>query len=191
MSSKERNYRGEARRRVEPAQERDYRDRIGGGQNRTQQHPARPAESEAQMGQATDQDHCHPDPRGGQQRDRYESPPELSQVDREGGLEHQARHEREKDEVAADAGELTAGQQADCDARRRQHHGIRQQASAPRHKAKHGRECADQDEQEQEALFGGQSSSVMPSRAAFTSVPMRWVRSAASSQGCARHTVMP
>jgi hypothetical protein len=41
------------------------------------------------------------------------------------------------------------------------------------------------------AGLGLQISSLIPSRAARTSVPSRWVRSAASSHGCARQTVIP
>jgi hypothetical protein len=41
------------------------------------------------------------------------------------------------------------------------------------------------------AGLGFQISSLIPSRAARTSVPSRWERSEASSQGCARQTVIP
>ena len=90
-------------------------------------------------------------------------------VEAEGGLEDQWGHESEEDHRRAQPQMRQDRHQADEDAERREQHRVgKRQAPGP-----------------------AQISIVMPSRAAFTSTPVDSVNLAASSQGWARHIVIP
>ena len=123
------------------------------------------------MGQGADQQDCNCHAGCGQQAHREEASSQLREVEREGGLEDQAGYERQENHVGADARELPARKKSDHDAGGRQHHGIRQHRRAPRDEAEQCCERADQDEQQQKSLLWRHSSRLMPSRAAFTSMP--------------------
>ena len=143
------------------------------------------------MRQCPDEDHreCH----AGccQQPDREQATSQLGQVQGQSRLENKPRYEGQEYHVGADVAQSPARQQSDDHACRGQHHRVRQQSRALRHQAQHGGQRADQDQEQQKALLRAHSSTDMPSRAALTSTPSRCVRPAASSQGCARQTVIP
>ena len=98
----------------------------------------------------------------GQKSDRHESSPELLEVKRERGLEDQAGHEREQDQVGPDRGQSKARHQADQDPADGQEHGVRDDRSLPGDESQPGRGCAKEDEEEQKALRGAHGGGRTP-----------------------------
>ena len=105
------------------------------------------------MRQRSDQHHRQGDANRHEQADREQAALKLREVERQGRLEDQARHECDQKNVAADPRKRCAGQQADHDARQGQHHRVGQHPRAPGHEAEQCGQASDEDEQQQESLL--------------------------------------